>query len=108
MSETELSRAILTAVNALPNVRLWRQPAGGYRGRSVGVPKGTPDLVGYAGKLFCSLEIKTLDRLSDKTSKTYLAQLEWRDRARKDGAAVVVVTSVRQAVDVVELLLSLQ
>ncbi len=102
MSETELSRAILKAVNLLPNVRLWRQPAGGYRGRSVGVPKGTPDLVGYVGRYFIGLEIKGKDRLKDRTSVTYLAQLAWREGAWEDGAAAYVVSSVREAVETVQ------
>ncbi len=105
MSETELSKSILDAVNLLPGVRLWRQPCHGYRGRSVGVPKGTPDLVGYAGRYFCSLEIKSTERLKDRTSETYLSQLEWRTKARKDGASCHVVSSVPEALDVVRELL---
>lgn len=102
MSETDLSRAILKAVNALPGVRLWRQPAGGYRGRSVGVPPGTPDLCGYVGRYFIGLEIKRPERLKDKTSKTYVAQLEWRTLAGKHGAAVYVVSSLEEAIQAVK------
>ncbi len=102
MSETELSKSILDAVNLLPGVRLWRQPAGGYRGRSVGVPKGTPDLVGYAGRYFIGIEVKTKARLKDKTSATYLAQVEWREKAGEDGASVYVVSSVAEAIQAVK------
>ncbi len=97
MNETELSKSILSTVNALPGVHLFRVNTG-KRGRmNIGPSRGTPDLVGYCGKHFLGLEIKTAARLKDTTSATYLAQVAWRERAALHGASVFVVSSVREA-----------
>ncbi len=101
MSETELSKSILDAVNLLPGVRLWRSNVG-QRGRTNRSWKGRPDLIGYAGRYFIALEIKTKARLKDKTSATYLAQVEWREKAGEDGASVYVVSSVAEAIQAVK------
>ena len=98
--ETKLSKRILDAVNLLPGVRMWRSNVG-QRNRTNRDWKGRPDLVGYVGKFFCSLEIKSVQRLKDRTSKTSLAQCEWRELARKAGASCHVVSSVDEALEVV-------
>ena len=105
--ETKLSHAILTAVNLFPGVRLFRvQAGGGPKQRMKGSGAGTPDLIGYVGPYFLGLEVKTPERLKDRTSKTYKAQLEWRTGALNDGAWVCVVTSQKEAVEVVSILMA--
>ncbi len=101
MSETELSKSILDAVNLLPGVRLWRVNTG-QRGRmNLGASRGTPDLIGYAGGLFVGLECKTKEGLKRKSSTTE-AQRIWRLKAGRAGAHVFVVTSAKQAVQCVQ------
>ncbi len=95
--ETKLSKTILDAVNLLPGVRMWRSNVG-QRNRTNRDWKGRPDLVGYVGRYFIAIEVKTEARLKDRTSQTYKDQLEWRTRAGNDGAAVCVVSSVAEAI----------
>ncbi len=96
--EGKLQGEILKALKDIPGVRMFRVNTG-QRGRmNIGPPKGTPDIIGYCGRYFLGLECKAGDGIKDKTSKTYLAQLEWRKRALLDGASVFVVTSVHEAV----------
>lgn len=48
MSEqSDVTRPILEALARIPGVVAWRCNAGGYRGRMVGAPKGTPDIIGF-------------------------------------------------------------
>ena len=96
MNETELSKSILDAVNALPGVLPWRRSPR-QKNRSNRAWRGRPDLVGDCGKYFIALEVKSVQRLKDRTSATYLAQVAWRERAALHGASVFVVSSVREA-----------
>lgn len=104
--ETKLSHAILTAVNLFPGVRLFRVNTGQRGRKNIGPPKGTPDLIGYVGERFLGLEVKVPERLKDTTSKTYKDQLAWRMGALDDGAMVCVVTSQKEAVEVVSILMA--
>ena len=110
MSETELSKSILDALNLLHGCRFWRSPSGRERGgrQNIGPPKGTPDIIGYVGSpyadesaFFAAFEIKLPETVNKKSGTTYAAQKAWRDRADKDGAYVWVVTSAKQAVELV-------
>ncbi len=100
MSETQLSKQILDAVNLLPGCHFFRVNAG-QKGRTNRAWKGTPDLVGYVGGLFVGLECKTEEGLKRKSSTTE-AQRVWRLKASGAGAHVFVVTSAAQAVRCVQ------
>ncbi len=109
MSETALSKSILDALNTLPGCRFWRSPSGRERaGRAnIGPPKGTPDIIGYVrnsygnGAFFAAFEVKLPETVNKTTGSTYQSQLAWRVRASTDGAYVWVVTSAKQAVELV-------
>ena len=106
-TETELSRAIRDALTGLDYVWCMRINAGGYRGRMVGAPKGTSDLVAcvsvienhghyYAEHgLFVALEVKL------PGCKTSPAQDAFARRIRALGGVYEVVTSVDEALRVV-------
>jgi len=107
MSETELSRNIRDALTALDYVWCLRVNAGGYRGRMVGAPKGTSDLIACVERpmvswerelvgVFVALEVK---RPGGKTSP---AQDAFARRIRALGGVYAVVTSVEDALEVVK------
>ncbi len=108
MSETELSRGILTAVNTIPHCRFVRvQASGGPTRRIRGAGEGCPDYLGYVGNrrgpaVFCGLEVKTAAGRKRKTGRTFLAQKAWRGRATKAGAFVFVVSDAAEAVEAVK------
>lgn len=104
--ETALKREILDALKKL-GIRHWRMNAGGYRGRAVGHPKGTPDLLmlpscqppldGSQGvswrKMVCWIEIKAPGgRLSPE-------QLKFADSARNAGEHWLLAESIEDVLD---------
>lgn len=99
--ETGIVKAIIGALGLLPGVRAFRCNTGavkkthGGKERTVrfGLGKGTPDVLGWAGRYFFALEVK---RPSTRRRVTQ-AQAEWHKAATRDGAFVAVVTSVEMA-----------
>ncbi len=100
MSETQLSRAIQDALEAM-GALVVRVQSGGLRTPSGYVrlaPAGTPDLyVAWRGSQGW-LEVKSVDGWNRVTED----QTEWHERATKHGVRVEVVRSVRAAVDAVK------
>ena len=73
MSESELTHAIIVALNATGRVHVWRSNAGVAGGVRM-APKGCPDVVGYSRRSgrFVGIEVKlTGGRFSKE-------QLEWQ------------------------------
>ena len=71
-SETaSVTAPLLSALNAIPGVHFTRINSGGYRGRSMGAPEGTPDLMGTVKGKAAVIETKAP---GGKLSK---AQKEW-------------------------------
>lgn len=71
-SETaSVTAPLLSALNAIPGVHFTRINSGGYRGRSMGAPEGTPDLMGTVKGKAAVIETKAP---GGKLSK---AQREW-------------------------------
>jgi hypothetical protein len=94
MSEQDIVRAILVAINGLTRATLWRSPSGtASGGRRRMAPQGTPDLTGYlapSGR-FVGLEVK---KPGEKPS---VCQLEAGRAILAAGGIWAVVTSVEEA-----------
>lgn len=74
-SETSsITNPLRDAINAIPGCNVTRQPAGGYRGRTMGVPEGTPDLIGSVQGKAVALETKA------PGGKLSAAQRDWYTR----------------------------
>ena len=102
MTESQLTAAILDALSRSGRGLFWRHNTGKLqdaRGRwvSYGLGIGGPDIVGMLlpdGR-FVGLEIKSEDgRVSPE-------QHAWHNVARKHGALIAVVRTVKEALDVV-------
>jgi len=101
-SEQELTRSIIDALNAYPNVWVWRNNVGTSRsgGRYVRFGKvGSGDIVGIlrGGRHF-ELEVK----LPDGKWKTTKEQEDHGLTVNKMGGVWAVVTSVAQAITTME------
>lgn len=71
-SETaSVTNPLRDALNAIPGLSFTRIPVGGYRGRTMGAPEGTPDLMGSVNGKAAVIETKAP---GGKLSK---AQREW-------------------------------
>jgi hypothetical protein len=58
-SETaSVTAPLLKALNAIPGVHFTRINSGGYRGRTIGAPEGTPDLMGSVNGKAAVIETK--------------------------------------------------
>ena len=96
MTETQLKADIQKALDQL-GIPRWRMQAGGYRGRTRGLPKGTPDILaapqrGLAGihdvPVFLWIEVKK------PKEKPSAEQEEFRDRMVAKGHFWMVARSV--------------
>lgn len=98
MSETQLSASIRSALERL-GVWCMRVNSGGYRSRSRGAPKGTPDilLMGPAPVAGSWLEVKD----PNGKNRDEASQPIWHQRAKKMGVRVATVRSMSEAVEVV-------
>lgn len=86
VSETDIKKAITDALEAAGYI-VTRTAAGGYRGRTKGCKKGTPDIhVVIPGGRSCWMEVKASGK--EKPTK---AQVAFMDRARSQGAYACVV-----------------
>ena len=92
MSETAVKKAITDRLEAHGYI-VTRTAAGGYRGRTAGCKKGTPDLhvQGHHGRSVW-LEIKATEK--DKATREQVAFIE---KARSFGAYAAVVWTPEQA-----------
>jgi hypothetical protein len=96
--ETPIMQAIRAEVNAIPDVRVWRNNSGALNddtGRLVryGLGKGSPDLIGIAWGRFIAFEVKVPGR------KPTHEQEIWIDMIKEFGGAVCVVHSVVEALE---------
>jgi hypothetical protein len=93
VTETQLQRAILDALNLLPGVYAFRVNSG-RRGKVHLAPAGTSDILAVVAPhgRFCGLEVKLTGQ------KLNAAQVAFRDRVRELGAVAEVVDSVAAAV----------
>lgn len=98
-AEASLTDAIRSAINALPDVRVWRNNCGvathGPRFVRYGLGVGSPDLVGILGGafggVFLAIEVK---RPKQRRSP---AQLVWARMISDLGGIYLLATSVQQA-----------
>lgn len=74
-SETaSVTAPLLSALNAIPGVHFTRINSGGYRGRSMGAPEGTPDLLGAVKGKAAAIETKAPGgKLSQAQRDWYIA-----------------------------------
>ena len=95
MSETDLVRAILGALELELHCRFWRNNAGARKGGKLryGLAVGAADIIGIMGPAgrFIAIEVKTDEgRLSEQ-------QEHWGATVTKRGGVYVVVRSVAEA-----------
>lgn len=103
MSETDLTRSVREALEAM-GVYVLRVQAGGYRGRTMGAPKGTPDLIGRfpwwhsrPGVMF-AVETKASHGLKCNRKECGCPkQREWGVRLELDKGVYVTAMTVEQA-----------
>lgn len=95
MTETQLKADIQKALDQL-GIPRWRMQAGGYRGRTRGLPKGTPDIlaspcVTIMGALFpCWLWIE----VKLPKGKLSVEQVEFADKIKKRGHHWLLAKSI--------------
>jgi len=97
-SEREIVRRIRETLNAIPDVRFFRNNCGvdTTRGVRYGLGVGSADLIGLVAGKFVALECKTMKgRLSDD-------QRLWMAAVRRLGGVAEVVRSVEEALAVVQ------
>lgn len=100
-AHSRLTRAIMLALGARTDLKIWVCNAGKFRsqdGRRViqGLPNGHPDLSGFLkGGVWFGLEAKTGNARQNKDQRT------WQTQAALLGARYAVVRSVADAEEVV-------
>lgn len=100
MSETQLVRATIDAVNATGKAYVWRNQSGVIRigKRAVHLaPEGSPDIIGYlfAGGRMVAIECKVP---GGKTKPERARKQEaWRNRIASSGAIAMQVTRAEDA-----------
>lgn len=93
MTETQLKADIQKALDQL-GIPRFRMQAGGYRGRTRGLPKGTPDILAapqpshLAWPVFLWIEVKK------PKEKPTPEQLEFRDRMEAKGHCWLLAQSL--------------
>lgn len=93
-SESDLQRALLDALNALPTVRVWRQHAGrvSVGGRQLHLaPQGAADLTGVLAPSGRRIEIE-VKRRGGRVSEE---QTRWAEQMRALGAVVILAQPQR-------------
>lgn len=98
MTETEISKQVLQALEwAFPVPRAWwhRNNVAGRKGRlaSVGLGKGSADIVGCLEGIFVAVEVKRPGKWEEPD------QLEWSAMHRLCGGVYVVAHSAQEAID---------
>jgi hypothetical protein len=103
MSETEIMRAILVAVSALPETMVWRNntgqtPAQGGRVIRFGLP-GSPDILGVHRGQAVGIEVKT------STGRQSQQQLRFQVAFEAAAGTYIIARSVPDALDALERLI---
>lgn len=97
MSEQQLTRAIIEAVNGTRLAHVWRNQSGRVRvrgGMMYLAPAGSPDVVGYmlAGGRFVGIEVKL------PGEKPTAIQDTWREEITKAGGVAATAWCVADAI----------
>lgn len=107
MSEQNIVKAVLDAINRSGLAKVWRNQSGIVRTRGGFMhlaPKGSPDIVGYmldGSARFVGIEVKKPKKDGGHTNAEQVdAQAKWRDELIKAGAVWMQVTSADEALAV--------
>jgi hypothetical protein len=100
MNETEIMRAVLVAVTAVPGPMFWRNNTGqataqGGRVIRFGLP-GSPDILGVHRGQAVGIEVKT------STGRQSQQQLRFQVAFEAAGGTYIIVRSVPDALDALE------
>ena len=97
MTETQLKADIQKALDQL-GIPRWRMQAGGYRGRTRGLPKGTPDILAAPEIPYCSFPAYLWIEVKKPKEKPTKEQLDFAAKMTAQGHKWIVARSADDVV----------